>query len=330
MEPNPPDGCVPDVDFADRCCEPARHHGSVAESATAPCSTRTCGHGSPASRTSTSRPRIGRSSATPSPCATTTSPERRSTKQWPAPTNAGRTSASSRTPAAGSTGSASTGVARSSAGCAAIRRSGSHNRAQAPADRRSSTTLDTLSVDHRAVVVCRLLLGLQRAADSQTSSASAGAVEPSRPAHHLQPLLAPLLHPSPRRTADEHLRIAADHQHLADRLEHRAGHVDLGPPMLDVVVAGGRRRRRRRRTAGRMAAVVGIAGGSVAAVAVLLHRRAEPDRITAAPTDKRHRYRTSPPPARCPGRRTRRRRGRVAARAVAVCGTGSIRTAQKR
>ena len=75
-----------------------------------------------------------------------------------------------------------------------------------------------------------------------------------------------------------------DHQHLADRLEHRAGHVDLGPPMLDVVVARGRRRQHRRRTAVGMAAVVGIAGGSVAAVAVL-SLQAEPDRITAAPTD---------------------------------------------
>lgn len=76
-----------------------------------------------------------------------------------------------------------------------------------------------------------------------------------------------------------------DTQHLADRLEHRAGHVDLGPPMLDVVVARGRRRQHRRRTAVGVAAVVGIAGGSVAAVAVL-SRPAEPDRIAAAPTDE--------------------------------------------
>lgn len=76
-----------------------------------------------------------------------------------------------------------------------------------------------------------------------------------------------------------------DTQHLADRLEHRAGHVDLGPPMLDVVVARGRRRQHRRRTAVGVAAVVGIAGGSVAAVAVL-SRPADPDRITAAPTDE--------------------------------------------
>ncbi|MCX6521273.1 MAG: hypothetical protein NTZ21_11465 [Actinobacteria bacterium] len=76
-----------------------------------------------------------------------------------------------------------------------------------------------------------------------------------------------------------------DHQHLADRLEHRAGHIDLGPPMLDVVIARGRRRQHRRRTVVGVAAVVGIAGGSVAAVSVL-SQPAEPGRIAAAPTDE--------------------------------------------
>ncbi|CAB4547792.1 MAG: hypothetical protein F2534_04295 [Actinobacteria bacterium] len=73
--------------------------------------------------------------------------------------------------------------------------------------------------------------------------------------------------------------------HLADRLADRAGHVELGTPMLDVVVGRGRQRQRRRRAAVGIAAVVGIAGGSVAAVAVL-SRPADPDRITAAPTDE--------------------------------------------
>jgi len=70
---------------------------------------------------------------------------------------------------------------------------------------------------------------------------------------------------------------------LADRLADRAGHVDLGPPMLDVVVAHGRRRQYRRRTAVGVAAVIGIAGSSIAAVNVLT-RPADPDRIAAAPT----------------------------------------------
>ncbi len=70
---------------------------------------------------------------------------------------------------------------------------------------------------------------------------------------------------------------------LADRLADRAAHVDLGPPMLDVVVAQGRRRQHRRRTAVGVATVIGIAGGSIAAVNVLT-RPADPDRIAAAPT----------------------------------------------
>jgi hypothetical protein len=86
---------------------------------------------------------------------------------------------------------------------------------------------------------------------------------------------------TPHRTPDDH----GLNDQLADRLEHRAGHVDLGPPMLDVVVARGRQRQHRRRAAVGIVAVVGIAGGSVAAVAVL-SRPADPDRITAAPTDE--------------------------------------------
>jgi hypothetical protein len=73
-------------------------------------------------------------------------------------------------------------------------------------------------------------------------------------------------------------------EQLSARLGGRAGHVDLGPPMLDVVVARGRQRQHRRRTAVGVAAVVGIAAGSIAAVNVL-SRPAEPDRIAAAPTN---------------------------------------------
>ncbi len=85
---------------------------------------------------------------------------------------------------------------------------------------------------------------------------------------------------TPHRSPDTHG--LADR--LANRLENRAGHVDLGPPMLDEVVVRGRRRQHRRRAAVGIVAVVGIAGGSVAAVAVLT-RPADPDRIAAAPTD---------------------------------------------
>ncbi len=70
---------------------------------------------------------------------------------------------------------------------------------------------------------------------------------------------------------------------IADRISDRAAHIELGPPMLDVVVARGRQRDHRRRAAVGITAVVGICAGSIAAISVL-SRPADPDRIAAAPT----------------------------------------------
>jgi hypothetical protein len=72
-------------------------------------------------------------------------------------------------------------------------------------------------------------------------------------------------------------------QDLADRLARRAGSVDLGPPVVDVVIGRGRQRRQRRRTAVGVTAVVGICGASVVAIAAL-SRPSDNGSIVAAPT----------------------------------------------
>lgn len=72
-------------------------------------------------------------------------------------------------------------------------------------------------------------------------------------------------------------------QDLADRLARRAGSVDLGPPVVDVVIGRGRQRRQRRRTAVGVTAVVGIAGASIVAIAALT-RPSDNGSIVAAPT----------------------------------------------
>lgn len=74
------------------------------------------------------------------------------------------------------------------------------------------------------------------------------------------------------------------HGSLSDRLSDRAGQVDLGPPVIDLVVARGRQRQHRRRTAVGVTAVVCIGTGSIAAINVL-SRPNDPDRVVAALTD---------------------------------------------
>lgn len=70
---------------------------------------------------------------------------------------------------------------------------------------------------------------------------------------------------------------------VADRLTHRAGSIDLGPPMVEVVVARGRQRRTRRRAAVGIATAAGVCTASIVAVGVL-SRPSDEGSITAAPT----------------------------------------------
>jgi hypothetical protein len=72
-------------------------------------------------------------------------------------------------------------------------------------------------------------------------------------------------------------------QELADRLARRAGSVDLGPPVVDVVIGRGHQRRQRRRAAVGIAAVTGICGASVVAIAAL-SRPSDNGSIVAAPS----------------------------------------------
>jgi RNA polymerase sigma factor (sigma-70 family) len=69
--------------------------------------------------------------------------------------------------------------------------------AAAPADPSIDAALDTLSVDHRAVVVCRLLLGLSELQTADVLGLRPGTVKSrlARALDRLQPLLAPLLTP---------------------------------------------------------------------------------------------------------------------------------------
>lgn len=69
---------------------------------------------------------------------------------------------------------------------------------------------------------------------------------------------------------------------LADRLARRAGTIDLGPPMVEVVVARGRRRRQRRRAVVGVAAVAGVCAASVVAIETLSRPSSEGS-IVAAP-----------------------------------------------
>ena len=69
--------------------------------------------------------------------------------------------------------------------------------AAAPTDPSIDAALDTLSVDHRAVVVCRLLLGLSEQQTADVLGLRPGTVKSrlARALDRLQPLLAPLLTP---------------------------------------------------------------------------------------------------------------------------------------
>ena len=69
--------------------------------------------------------------------------------------------------------------------------------AAAPTDPSIDAALDTLSVDHRAVVVCRLLLGLSEQQTADVLGIRPGTVKSrlARALDRLQPLLAPLLTP---------------------------------------------------------------------------------------------------------------------------------------
>ena len=70
---------------------------------------------------------------------------------------------------------------------------------------------------------------------------------------------------------------------VADRLSRRAGAIDLGTPMVEVVVARGRQRRTRRRATVGIVTAAGVCTASIVAVGVL-SRPSDEGSVTAAPT----------------------------------------------
>ena len=112
------------------------------------------------SRGSTATPTPRSRAPWPTPWATPTWRARPPTRPWPAPTRGGTRSRATTTRAAGCTGSGSTGPARRTGASAGACRSASGPTSLQPpvADPAIAAALRALPLDHRAVVVCRLLL----------------------------------------------------------------------------------------------------------------------------------------------------------------------------